>query len=100
MNSHLSFLKPFGYSSKRTVLQITTFWIFLAIGLGYHFLKWNAARTAKANAAEAAINKSGASEEAEEEPVKDVEKASEPTLTTKEGSTEGSDKENAIEDTA
>ena len=39
--------KPFGYSSKRTVLQITTFWLFLAAGLFYHFLKWNATRTAK-----------------------------------------------------
>ena len=39
--------KPFGYSSKRTVLQITTFWLFLAAGLFYHYLKWNATRTAK-----------------------------------------------------
>jgi high-affinity iron transporter len=42
-------LKPFGYSSNRTVLQITSFWLFLALGLSLHFLKWSATQTAKAN---------------------------------------------------
>jgi high-affinity iron transporter len=35
-------LKPFGYSSSRTVLQITTFWLFLAFGLLLHYLKYRA----------------------------------------------------------
>jgi high-affinity iron transporter len=42
-------LKPFGYSSKRSVLQIISFWLFLVLGLGLHFLKWSATQTAKAN---------------------------------------------------
>lgn len=41
-------LKPFGYSSKRTVLQICCFWSSLAIGLGYHYLKYRATQQAKA----------------------------------------------------
>lgn len=40
--------KPFGYSSTRTVLQICTFWCFLALGLGYHYLKWSATKSVKA----------------------------------------------------
>jgi high-affinity iron transporter len=35
-------LKPFGWSSSRTVLQITTFWCSLAVGLTYHWLKYRA----------------------------------------------------------
>jgi high-affinity iron transporter len=34
-------LKPFGYSSTRTVLQITTFWLWLALGLLLHYIKWD-----------------------------------------------------------
>lgn len=33
-------LKPFGWSSSRTVLQITTFWSWLALGCLLHFMKW------------------------------------------------------------
>jgi hypothetical protein len=40
--------QPFGYSSSRTVLQITTFWCFLLLGLGYHYLKWSATKDVKA----------------------------------------------------
>jgi high-affinity iron transporter len=40
--------KPFGYSSSRTVLQITTFWCSLFLGLGYHYLKWSATKTVEA----------------------------------------------------
>jgi high-affinity iron transporter len=65
--SHSSFpmviVKPFGYSSSRTVLQMCAFWSFLALGLGYHYLKWTATKTAKANYVE------------EPEVVKDVEAA-------------------------
>jgi high-affinity iron transporter len=39
--------KPFGYSSSRTVLQITTFWCFLTLGLGFHYLKYSATKIAK-----------------------------------------------------
>jgi high-affinity iron transporter len=37
-------LKPFGWSSKRTVLQICSFWCSLAVGLMYHYLKWSATK--------------------------------------------------------
>lgn len=40
-------VKPFGYSSKRTVLQICCFWSSLSVGLGYHYLKWRATNIAK-----------------------------------------------------
>jgi high-affinity iron transporter len=40
--------KPFGYSTSQTVLQITTFWCFLALGLGFqHYLKYSANKIAK-----------------------------------------------------
>lgn len=41
-------LKPFGYSSSRTVLQMTTFWCSLAVGLAYHYLKWTATKDYRA----------------------------------------------------
>ena len=56
-------LKPFGYSSKRTVLQITTFWCFLGVGLFYHFLKWNATRMAKIAFAERQTRRANAASE-------------------------------------
>ena len=34
-------LKPFGYSSSRTLLQITSFWMFLAFGLLCHYIKYH-----------------------------------------------------------
>ena len=36
----MAILKPFGYSSSRTVLQITCFWLWLALGCVLHFYKW------------------------------------------------------------
>jgi high-affinity iron transporter len=36
----MTLFKPFGYSSTRTVLQICTFWGFLALGLGLHYIKY------------------------------------------------------------
>ena len=42
-------LEPFGYTSTRTVLQITTFWLFLSLGLMLHVLKWRNTQTAKSN---------------------------------------------------
>ena len=39
---------PFGYSSERSVLQITTFWLFLGFGLSLHFLKWRNTQIVKA----------------------------------------------------
>jgi high-affinity iron transporter len=41
-------LKPFGYSASRSVLQITTFWLSLALGCTFHFLKWNATQKYRA----------------------------------------------------
>ena len=36
----MAIFKPFGYSSSRTVLQITCFWCWLALGCGLHLYKW------------------------------------------------------------
>jgi high-affinity iron transporter len=41
--------KVFGYSASRSVLQITTFWLTLALGLTLHYLKWTATKKAMAN---------------------------------------------------
>jgi len=46
----MAMLKPFGYSSSRTVLQICSFWLWLAFGLLLHFLKWRNTKIARANA--------------------------------------------------
>ncbi|KAL7568955.1 hypothetical protein ACA910_000699 [Epithemia clementina (nom. ined.)] len=48
-------VKPFGYSSERTVLQICAFWLFLAAGLTLHILKWNATRLVRKARAAAAM---------------------------------------------
>jgi high-affinity iron transporter len=74
--------KPFGYSSSRTVLQITSFWCFLALGLGVHYLKWSATQVAKANYVEE-----------EPEVAKDVEAGEEPTQDLGEKSDEASSEE-------
>jgi len=36
----MALVKPFGYSAKRSVLQICSFWIFLTFGCVLHFWKW------------------------------------------------------------
>lgn len=36
----MALLKPFGYSAKRSVLQIVSFWTFLSFGCALHFWKW------------------------------------------------------------
>ena len=77
-------LKPFGYSSKRTVLQITSFWCFLSVGLLYHFLKWNATRLVKQACAEQAKDDMDSTPEDVLAKVGDVENAD----STKEGSDE------------
>ena len=41
---------PFGYSSSRTVLQICSFWLWLAFGCLLHFIKWRKTIAARANA--------------------------------------------------
>ena len=41
--------KVFGYSASRSVLQITTFWLTLALGLSLHYLKWSATKKAMTN---------------------------------------------------
>jgi hypothetical protein len=65
-------LKPFGYSSSRTVLQMTTFWCFLALGLGFHYLKYSATKIAK-------TKYYAENPEGEPDVVKDIE-AADPTL--------------------
>ena len=36
----MAMVKPFGYSAKRSVLQIASFWTFLCFGCVLHFWKW------------------------------------------------------------
>ena len=36
----MALVKPFGYSAKRSVLQIASFWCFLVFGCVLHFWKW------------------------------------------------------------
>jgi high-affinity iron transporter len=43
----MAIFKPFGYSSSRTVLQITSFWCFLALAAGLH--GWKMMQTKKIN---------------------------------------------------
>lgn len=40
----MTIIKPFGYSSSRTILQIVTFWSFLTLLLVLHYLKWRASK--------------------------------------------------------
>lgn len=44
----MTILRPFGYSSTRTVLQICCFWIWLAFGLFLHYLKYRNTKIARA----------------------------------------------------
>jgi high-affinity iron transporter len=44
-------LKPFGYSSSRTVLQIVCFWLWTAFGAVLHFLKYHNTQKYRAQAA-------------------------------------------------
>ena len=36
----MTIFKPFGYSDKRTLLQILCYWIWLFFGLALHYRKW------------------------------------------------------------
>lgn len=40
----MTIFKPFGYSDKRTVLQMATFWGWLFFGLALHYLKYKSCR--------------------------------------------------------
>lgn len=72
-------IKPFGYSSSRTMLQICTFWIWLSLSAGFHAYFIHCTRKVEAEEAEKAANHDdvkevelgekgdGTSEEAEEE---------------------------------
>ena len=46
----MALLKPFGYSSSRTVLQMCSFWLWLAFGCLLHYFKWRNTKLARANA--------------------------------------------------
>jgi len=37
----LAILVPFGWSSDRTILQMCTFWFWLALGCALHYIKWS-----------------------------------------------------------
>mmetsp|Transcript_4305 Transcript_4305/g.7180 ORF Transcript_4305/g.7180 Transcript_4305/m.7180 type:complete len:346 (+) Transcript_4305:157-1194(+) len=43
----MTILRPFGYSSTRTVLQICCFWLWMAFGLFLHYIKWRNTKMAK-----------------------------------------------------
>ena len=44
----MTILRPLGYSSTRTLLQICCFWIWLAFGLLLHYMKWRNTKIALA----------------------------------------------------
>ena len=45
----MAILKPFGYSSSRSVLQICCFWLWLSLGLVLHYFKWSNTKKARAD---------------------------------------------------
>jgi high-affinity iron transporter len=77
----MAILKPFGYSSSRSVLQITTFWCWLAFSGLCHFYKIR--KTSKINQ-QMTLVASGKVEMANQETM-DVEKASSPATSVAEG---------------
>jgi len=70
-NFPMVILKPFGYSASRSVLQITTFWCFVGLGLFLHYMKWRNTSLARERG-EFPVPESN--EEEEEEVDVDVEK--------------------------
>ena len=44
----MTILRPFGYSSTRTLLQLCCFWIWLLFGLLLHYIKWRNTKIALA----------------------------------------------------
>lgn len=60
--SHKNFpmvmFKPFGYSHKRTVLQLVTFWLWFFLAIGYHFYKFNQSENLKRERAASKAKKS------------------------------------------
>jgi high-affinity iron transporter len=63
-------LKPFGYSSSRSVLQITSFWLWLAFGVLCHTIKFHKTKGVRKEraAAEALEDEQDKLEKGEEEP--------------------------------
>ena len=52
----MAILKPFGYSSSRTVLQITSFWCWLAVAAMLHaFMIWRTKKIEQELAADLAL---------------------------------------------
>lgn len=49
----MTIIKPFGYSSSRTILQIVTFWSFFILLVTLHYLKWCASQKAKEESTDA-----------------------------------------------
>ena len=76
----MALIKPFGYSAKRSQLQIACFWSWLVFGSLCHLWKWistkkirEAQELAEAEKQEAATNAGKGSEEESEEGVKTLE---------------------------
>lgn len=59
----MAILKPFGYSSKRTVLQIITFWIGMVTMVGLHYWKWSSSKKIKAEMEAAQLEKKAETDE-------------------------------------
>jgi len=49
----MTIIKPFGYSSSRTILQIVTFWSFFILLVTLHYRKWRAFQKAKEESTDA-----------------------------------------------
>lgn len=60
----MALLKPFGYSSSRTVLQIACFWSWAALTLGVHYYKYSTSQKIFAEQAAAKENQNEFNEEA------------------------------------
>lgn len=65
-NFPMVLLKPFGWSSSRSVLQITTFWCWTAFGLSLHYIKWRNSQVVRGLYPDEEVKKISESDEDEE----------------------------------
>ena len=91
----MALVKPFGYSAKRSVLQIASFWTFLCFGCLLHFWKWLSTKKIR-EAEELAEAEKEEAVKAEETREKDLEMQE----TTPIEETEGTDEEQSAEQPA
>ncbi len=66
-------LKPFGYSDKRTLVQILCFWLFLAFGLCCHYVMYYRSKQVRALRQEEASKDSNDTDEEAQEEISDEE---------------------------